>query len=132
MRVLIHRNIAAAVGAVALLTGAVASASADTKSTTSSAGSITAWTVGSSVYYQGHANDDFGIDVLSGIAIDARWASCKISGTTGQTKYEITPAEGRQVLGTNFLAGTCLKVQYRGYTKTGTFTSTQYWNYNFA
>lgn len=43
-----------------------------------------------------------------------------------------TVAEGRRVLGTNFLAGTCLVVQYRGYSSTGTFSSTQSWNYNFA
>jgi hypothetical protein len=70
--------------------------------------------------------------VTSGIAIDARWASCKISGGTGATKYNITVSEGRRVLGTNFLAGTCLRVHYRGYSTTGTFSSTQYWNYNFA
>jgi hypothetical protein len=61
-----------------------------------------------------------------------RWASCSISGGTGATKYNITVAEGRRVLGTNFLAGSCVRVQYRGYSRTGTFSSTQYWNYNFA
>ena len=43
-----------------------------------------------------------------------------------------TVAEGRRVLGTDFLAGSCVRVQYRGYSSTGTFSSTQYWNYTFA
>ena len=107
-------------------------AAANTWTSTSTTGSITAWTLGGTRYYLNHTNDDFGLDVLSGIAIDARWASCGPSGGTGATKLNITVPEGRQVLGTDFLAGTCLKVQYRGYTKTGTFTSTQHWNYNFA
>lgn len=44
----------------------------------------------------------------------------------------LTVAEGRRVIGTDFLAGTCLRVQHRGYSQTGTFSSTQYWNDNFA
>ena len=132
MRASMRRSVVAAMGTIALLIGVVANASADTRTSTSTTGSITAWTLGSNPYVQGDTNDDFGLDVLSGIAIDARWASCKKDGITGATKLNLTAAEGRQVLGTDFLAGSCLKVQYRGYTKTGTFTSTQHWNYNFA
>ena len=132
MRVSIRRGVVAAVGAVGLLTGAVAGASANTHTSTSTAGSITAWTLGGTYYYLNHTNDDFGLDVLSGIAIDARWASCGPSGGTGATKWNITAAEGRRVLGTDLLAGTCVRVHYRGYSQTGTFSSTQYWNYNFA
>ena len=132
MHTTIRRAVIAAMASLGLALATSASANANTTTSTSTAGSITAWTIGGTNYYQGHTNDDFGLDVLSGIAIDARWASCKISGGTGATKYNITVPEGRRTLGTDFLAGTCLRVQYRGYVKTGTFTSTQYWNYNFA
>jgi hypothetical protein len=132
VRAAIRRVATAALASICLAAATTAAASADTKSSTSTTGSITAWTVGGTYYYQGHTNDDFGLDVTSGIAIDARWASCSISGGTGAIKYDITVAEGRRVLGTDFLAGTCLRVQYRGYSTTGTFSSTQYWNYSFA
>jgi hypothetical protein len=122
-------GVLAAVALVGLTSG---TAQADTRTSTSTATSVTAFTVGGTTYYQGHTNDDFGLDVTSGIAIDARWASCKISGSTGQIHYGITPSNAMRVLGTNFLATTCLKVHYRGYTSTGTFTSRQYWNYSFA
>lgn len=132
MRTSIRRAAISTLAAIGLAAATTASASANTTTSTSTTGSITAWTIGGTSYYQNHTNDDFGLDVISGIAIDARWASCKISGGTGATRYDITVAEGRRVLGTDFLAGTCLRVQYRGYAKTGSFTSTQYWNYNFA
>jgi hypothetical protein len=132
MRTSIQRAAIATVASIGLVFASTAGASANTKTSTSSAGSITAWTLGGTYYTQNHVNDDFGLDVLSGIAIDARWASCSPSGGTGATKYNITVAEGRRVLGTDFLAGTCLRVQYRGYSRTGTFSSTQHWNYNFA
>ncbi len=128
----IRRAAIATMVASGLAFAATASASADTKTSTSSTGSITEWKLGGTYYYQHHDHDDFGLDVVSGIAIDARWASCSISGGTGATKYDITVGEGRRVLGTDFLAGTCLRVQYRGYSTTGTFSSTQYWNYSFA
>ena len=132
MKASIRRAAIATVVSIGLAIATTVGASANTKTSTSSTGSITAWKLGGTYYYQQHDNDDFGLDVISGIAIDARWASCSISGGNGATKYDITVAEGRRVLGTDFLAGTCLRVQYRGYSSTGTFSSTQYWNYNFA
>ena len=132
MKASIRRAAIATVASTGLAVATMAGATADTKTSTSSTASIIEWKLGGTYYYQQHDNDDFGLDVISGIAIDARWASCSISGGTGATKYNITVAEGRRVLGTNFLAGSCVRVQYRGYSKTGTFSSTQYWNYNFA
>ena len=132
MQTTIRRAAFATVAAIGLAVATTAGASADTKTSTSSTGSIIEWKLGGTYYYQHHDHDDFGLDVISGIAIDARWASCSISGGTGATKYNITVAEGRRVLGTDFLAGSCLRVQYRGYSRTGTFSSTQYWNYSFA
>lgn len=132
MQTTIRRAAVATVAAIGLAVVTMVGASADAKTSTSSTGSIVEWKLGGTYYYQQHDNDDFGLDVISGIAIDARWASCSISGGTGATKYNITVAEGRRVLGTDFLAGSCLRVQYRGYSKTGTFSSTQYWNYSFA
>ncbi|WP_457252644.1 hypothetical protein [Pedococcus sp. P5_B7] len=132
MRTSIRRAAIATLVSIGLAVATTASASADTKTSTSSTGSIIEWKLGGTYYYQGHTNDDFGLDVVGGIGIDARWASCSISGGTGATKYDITVAEGRRVLGTNFLEGSCVRVQYRGYSTTGTFSSTQHWNYNFA
>ena len=128
----IRRAAIATVASIALAVATMVGAGANTKTSTSSTGSIIEWKLGGTYYYQQHDHDDFGLDVISGIAIDARWASCSISGGTGATKYNITVAEGRRLLGTDFLAGSCVRVQYRGYSSTGTFSSTQYWNYNFA
>jgi hypothetical protein len=125
-------RIGVAAVAAAALVGVASPAQADTSTTTSTATSTTAFTVGANRYGSDHAGDDFGMDVTSGVSIDARWASCSISGGTGAIKYNISAAGARQVLGTNFLAGTCLRVHYRGFTTTGGFTSKQYYNYNFA
>ena len=132
MKASMRRAAIATAASIGLAVVTMAGASADTKTSTSSTGSIIEWKLGGTYYYQQHDHDDFGLDVISGIAIDARWASCSISGGTGATKYNITVAEGRRVLGTDFLAGSCVRVQYRGYSRTGTFSSTQYWNYSFA
>lgn len=76
-------------------------------------------------------SDDLAFDLTSGNAIDMRWISC--NGTsTGAIKYNITAGESFRIIGANFLATTCLKLQYRGYTSTGSFTVVTYWNYNFA
>ena len=132
MSTTIRRAAIATVASIGLAVATMVSAGADTKTSTSSTGSIVEWKLGGTYYYQQHDKDDFGLDVISGIAIDARWASCSRSGGTGATKYDITVAEGRRVLGTNFLEGSCVRVQYRGYSTTGTFSSTQYWDYSFA
>lgn len=70
--------------------------------------------------------------MISGVAIDARWASCRISGGTGAIKYNIYKGRGNVTLGTDFRASTCLKVHYRGYNSTGNFSSTQKWNWSWA
>ena len=132
MKSSIRRAAIATVASIGLGVATMVGASANTKTSTSSTGSIIEWKLGGTYYYQQHDSDDFGLDVISGIAIDARWASCSTSGGTGATKYNITVAEGRRVLGTDFLEGSCVRVQYRGYSRTGTFSSTQYWNYSFA
>jgi hypothetical protein len=132
MRTSIRRAVIAVMAALGLAVATTSTASANTVTSTSTTGSIIEWKLGGTYYQQNHTNDDFGLDVVSGIAIDARWASCRISGGTGATRWNITVAEGRRVLGTDFLAGSCVRVQYRGYSTTGTFRSTQYWNYNFA
>lgn len=125
------------VGAVLALAAGVGlavptAATADTYPSSSSVSSTTAWKIGENPYFQTHNGDDFGLDVTSGISIDARWASCKIGGSTGAIKYNIRAAATLRTIGTNFLAGTCLKTQYRGYSTTGRFTSTQYYNFNFV
>jgi hypothetical protein len=132
LKTTLRRAAVAAAAAIGLALATSATAGADTKTSTSSTASIIEWKLGGTYYYQQHDKDDFALDVISGIAIDARWASCSISGGTGATKYNITVAEGRRVLGTDFLAGSCLRVQYRGYSSTGSFSSTQHWNYTFA
>jgi len=94
--------------------------------------SIWNFTTGSTSYYQGHNGDDFAFDVTSGIAVDMRWSKCSDSSVHGSIQYNITPAGPYRTLGTNFLAGTCLHIQYRGYTQTGTFYGYTFWNYSWV
>jgi len=116
---------------VVLVLAGTSGASASSYYTGGSTGSIWNFTTGSTSYYQNHGNDDFAFDVTSGVAIDARWVSCSGS-QTGSVKYNINAPGGYVVLGTNFLPTTCLHIQYRGYTGTGSFNGYSYWNYNFA
>jgi hypothetical protein len=125
------RVLIAVASALLLFFAGAYSASANTFSTSGSAGSITDFTVGGTWYYQQHDGDDIAFNRTSGIAIDMRWASCKISGGTGAIKYNLH-GEGARLLGTNFLNGSCLKLHYRGYSQTGSFNGVTYWNYNIA
>lgn len=93
--------------------------------------SIVNFTTGSTSYIQNHSGDDFAFDVTSGIAVDMRWSKCSDSSVHGAIKYNIG-SDGYRVLGTDFLATTCLHIQYRGYLQTGSFNGYTYWNYNFA
>jgi len=115
-----------------MLTVTGAPASADSFYTGGTANSIWNFTIGSTTYYQSHGGDDFAFDVTSGIATDMRWQKCSDSSVIGSIMYNITPSGGYRVLGTDFLAGTCLRIQFRGYTSTGAFNGYTYWNYNFA
>jgi hypothetical protein len=69
--------------------------------------------------------------VTSGISIDANWATCN-NTQTGFTQHDITAAGPMQTLGTDFLATTCIKILYRGFSQTGNFKGTTYWNYDWA
>jgi hypothetical protein len=113
-----------------IFVGATA-ASANTYSTGGTANSIWNWTTGSTTYYQSASGDDIAFNVTGGIAIDMRWISCD-GAHVGSIRYDITPSEGYRTIGTNFLAGTCLHLQYRGYSRTGSFTGVTKWNVNFA
>jgi len=106
-------------------------ASANTFATGGSAGSTTDFTIGGTWYYQNHDGDDIGFNRTSGIAIDMRWAACSLSGGTGAIKYNLH-GEGARIIGTNFVEGACFKFHYRGYSTTGSFNGTTYWNYNIA
>jgi hypothetical protein len=117
-----------ATGLIAVGTG---SASANSLSTGGTTTSTSTWNTGSTQYTQNHSGDDLAFDVTSGNAIDMRWISCNGS-QTGTIQYDITAGESFRILGTNFLATTCLKLQFRGYVSTGSFTGITYWNYSFA
>lgn len=125
---------ALAVGLVALGTVAVMTtpAAADSFFTGGTATSTTAWNTGSTNYVQSHGGDDIAFDVTSGISIDMRWVKCTNTSVFGSTHYDINVGNGYRVLGTNFLATSCLRLQFRGYTTTGSFNGWTYWNYNFA
>jgi len=133
----IATGIAAALGAAALMVGATATpALASTRTTGgTTASDIFAWTSGTYNYYQNHGGDDFGFDNNSGASIDMRWVKCTDYSVHGSTFYDIQPTEGRQVIGTQFLAGTCLRSQYRAaFTADASraFSGVMHWNYNFA
>ncbi|MEO7262020.1 MAG: hypothetical protein ABI047_12310 [Jatrophihabitantaceae bacterium] len=117
--------------AAGLLAVGTSSASANSLSTGGTTTSTISWNTGSTMYTQNHGGDDLAFDVTSGNAIDMRWITCNGS-QTGTIKYNITAGESFRIIGMNFLATTCLKLQFRGYTQTGAFTGITYWNYNFA
>ncbi|NUT99895.1 MAG: hypothetical protein HOY78_48595 [Saccharothrix sp.] len=126
-------RVVCAVGAVALLLFVGSgSALANSFYTGGNASSVWNFTTGSTSYTQSHGGDDFAFDVTSGIAVDMRWSKCSDSSVHGEIKYNIGVSDGYRVLGTNFLASTCLHIQYRGYSQTGSFNGWTYWNYNFA
>ncbi len=120
-----------AVLATALLAVNNAPALASEFATGGTATSTTSWNTGSTRYTQQHSGDDFAFTNDSGISVDMRWKKCD-AATYGSIVYNISPGSGYRVLGTNFLAGTCLQIQFRGYTQTGSFRGTTFWNYNFA
>jgi len=133
----IATGIAAALGAAALMVGATgAPALASTRTTSGTTGnSITNWISGTYNYSQTHGGDDFGFDNNSGPNIDMRWVKCSDYSVHGSIIYDIRPSEGRQTLGTNFLAGTCLRSQYRAYLtadQNRTFSGVMTYNANFA
>lgn len=123
----------AAIGATltGLLAMSNAPALANEFGTGGNATSTINWTTGSTRYTQQHSGDDFAFTNDSGISVDMRWKKCD-AATYGNIIYNISPGSGYHVLGTNFLAGSCLQIQYRGYTQTGSFNGTTFWNYNFA
>ena len=129
----ITAGIIAVIGAAAMMLGTTATAAvADTRNTSGTTNSIIDWSTGTNQYRQTHYGDDFGFDNNSGISIDMRWVKCTDFNVRGATFYDIRPSEGRQVIGTQFLAGTCLRSQYRGFTSTGSFAGVMHYNANFA
>lgn len=128
----LKRILGVLIGTVTLTLVAFApSAYASSFYTGGSTGSIWNFTTGSTSYVESHNGDDLAFDVTSGIAIDMRWSRCA-GGAIGPIQYNITAPGAYRVLDTNFLATTCVHLQFRGYTQTGSFHGYTYWNYNFA
>jgi len=113
----------------ALLFSGVGPASATTFTTGGTAVSTTAFTIGNTEYGTPNDGDDIAFNRTSGIAIDMRWQSCFRAGTIGAIKYNLH-GESARLIGTNFKAGTCLQLQYRGYSQTGAFKGVTYFGYN--
>ena len=90
------------------------------------------WSSSGADYWNDDPGDDFGFDNTSGIAIDGRWANCLLT-KNGATHYDIYGSgQGRVTLGTGFLTLSCLKLQFRGYSTTGNFSGTVYFNQSWA
>jgi hypothetical protein len=126
------RGMAVGLVATAMVAALASPASANSFYTGGTANSIWNFQTGSTSYVQSHGGDDIAFDVTSGISVDMRWSKCSDSSVTGSIHYDINPGNAYRVLGTDFLATTCLHIQYRGYTQTGSFNGYTYWNYNFA
>ena len=87
-----------------------------------------------STQYQFTANNDrdFGWDATEVDPIRMRWKSCH--STAHGAWVNISATAGRQVIGRNFLNGTCLVFQWQltsGSTPRS-FRGWAHWNYNFA
>ena len=87
---------------------------------------------GSTQYTFGADGRDFGWDATEVDPLQMRWKSCR--STAVGAWVTIDAYAGRQVIGRNFLKGTCLVFQWRLYSGTGprTFRGWAHWNYNFA
>ena len=133
----IATGIAAALGAAALMVGATATPALASTRTTSgtTGGDIVTWISGTYNYSQTHGGDDFGFNNNDGPTIDMRWVKCSDYSVHGADILDIRPSEGRHTIGTNFLAGTCLRSQYRAYLsadRNRTFSGVMTYNANFA
>jgi len=108
-----------------------APAAADTIAISNTANTTTVWQTGTYNYVESHTGDDFAIRIDTGPSLDARWVTC--SGSQIGTNVYFVPSGGSYVtIGTNFLAGTCLHLMFKGHSSTGTWTGVAYWNYSWA
>jgi hypothetical protein len=106
-------------------------ASADTLAISNTANTTTVWQTGTYNYVQNHTNDDFAIRIDSGPSLDARWVTCDGS-QIGATSHYVGNGAGYVTIGTNFAAGTCLHLMFKGDSATGTWSGFAKWNLNFA
>ena len=68
-------------------------------------------------------------------SLDMRWRTCNSPNQYGSIRYNITVAEGNRTIGTNFVAGTCLVLQWRPFASADTsksFVGAVYWNDNYV
>jgi hypothetical protein len=104
---------------------------ANSSSGTGTTTSIWNFFTGASSYYQNHNGDDIAMGLIDGVPVDSRWQKCTDANVVGQVQYNIRKEElYHRVIGTNFGAGTCVKLQYRGFAATGWFSRETLWNYN--
>jgi hypothetical protein len=131
-----RRRVAAALAALVAFAVALSMtgspASANSFGTSGNATSISTFTNGSTQYVQNHNGDDFAFTNDTGISVDMRWRKCTDASVVGSIVYDIRPDHNYRNLGTNFAATTCLRIQYRGYTQTGSFSGTTFWNYSWV
>ena len=119
---------AVAVGLVGLTGG---TAMANQYNTYGTATSTITFTPGTTTYNQQHNGDDLAFTVATGISVDMQWVNC--AGTqSGSINYNIAAGSGYRTLGTNFAAGACLHINYRGWDHTGGFSGTTFWNYSWV
>ncbi|MFC4041453.1 hypothetical protein ACFO1B_23710 [Dactylosporangium siamense] len=98
---------------------------------TGTTNSIWNFFTGATSYYQNHSGDDIAMGLSAGVPVDSRWQKCSDANVVGQIQYNIMKEDlYHRMIGTNFAPGTCLKLQYRGFKATGSFTRETLWNYN--
>jgi hypothetical protein len=120
--------VAGVLGSLALPSGA---AFADTKSGHGWTNDNQNFFTGATSYTQTHSFDDIGLAITDGIAVDSRWQKCTDPGVIGHIIYDVRPRQGTYTIGTNFAAGTCLKLQYRAFTTGGDFWTQVRYNTNW-
>jgi hypothetical protein len=123
---------ASAVVAAAAVVAVAGPAAADTYAASGNAGS--SWSTASKDYVEHHNGDDILYGPNTGSAIDMRWVTC--DGTRyGDIVYGIAshPHGGWVRIGTDFIAGTCLHLQYRKHVDAsgGAFTGSVLWNQTY-
>jgi len=106
-------------------------ASADSQNTSGTTTSIWNWSTGAVQRTQSHSGDDIAFDQASGNDIEMRWVKCSDLSVYGASVHT-TWSAGYYNIGTNFAAGTCFKLQFRGWVSTGGFTGIVYWNYSWV
>lgn len=127
------RRIATAIGTVIVLVATMAGP-ADALVVTEFGGatSISSWSIRTTDRHQTASGQDIRLDLTSGPGIDARWYKCTNHSVVGTVRSNIYVSSGWRNIGTDFAAGSCFHLGWRGADVTGTWQGRLQYQANVA